>query len=151
LRFIGLFFLALLAFFGFSLVVYGTDATTAGRYLVPPQILPGLGVLYLCALLTAIATAKKFNASIFLMSLNKFISQKIGKTEREKLRNMFLLLTFFLIAFSMTSGTTPMYRALAANYLVSLLVNILVSGIASLGLLGWLSSLFISNQSKEKS
>lgn len=151
MRLFELFCVALLAIFGFTLVVYGTGATTVDRYLVPPQILPGLAVLHLAALLSAITIARKINLTIHFIGLRKFIAQKIGEPEREKLRNMFLLLTFLVIAFSMTRGVTPMYRALATNYLICVFVNIFVSAIASLGLFGWLSSLFISNQLKEKS
>jgi len=142
--------LATVAILGLSFVVIGTGASTVDRYLVPPQILPGLGVLYFCAVLTAIGTAKSDNSTFVLTRLKETIAKKIGGAEREKLRNMALLLTFLMVAFAMIQGTTPMYRGLATNYLASLFINVLSSIVAAVGIFGWLASLFISKQSRRK-
>lgn len=135
---------------GLTLVVLGTGATTVDRYLVPPEILPGLAILYLCALLTAFITSKKDSSTSFFKRLKEMVVRKIGGSERNNLRNMVLLLTFFTVTFSMTQGTTPMYRVFATNYPLGLFTNIVVSVISSIGLFGWLTSLFLSKQSKEK-
>lgn len=118
---------------------------------MPPQMLPGLAILYLCALLSAFLTAQKVSATHSIEKIRKMVILRIGKSERTNLRNMVLILTFLMIAFAMTRGSTPMYRVLVTNYTFSLLINIFISLLASIGLFGWLSALFISKQSKEKS
>lgn len=142
--------MALLAVSGLFFIILGTSASTVERYLVPPQILPGLGILYLCAVMTAVATAKQSISTLVLGKLRTFVVKKIGEPERKAQRNAFVLLTFLIVAFAMTSGTTPMYSALVTNYFASLFLNLLVSTIAAIGLFGWLSSLILS-KSQEKS
>ena len=135
---------------GLTFVGIGTGATTVDRYLVPPEILPGLVILYVCALLTALVTVKKNSSTSVFSRLKKMINRKIGEAERNNLRNMFLLLTFLIVAFSMTRGVMPIYREFATNYYLGLFTNIVISVISSIGLFSWLASLFISKQSKEK-
>lgn len=139
-----LFLLTLLATIGFLLIILGTGASTVDRYLAPPQILPGLGVLYICAVLTAFVVVRQSSSSIFSARLRAFVATRIGESERKAQRNGFVLLTMLTITFAMTHGTTPMYRALATNYSASLFINLLVSTISAIGLFGWLSSLFLS-------
>lgn len=143
--------LAMITIFGLLLVIYGTDKSSVNRYLSPPEILPGLGVLYLFSALMAVTVARKKHSIKFLVELRKLIKNKVGEPERDKQRNMFILLTFSSIVFSMTPGATPMYRELVANYFASLLINILTSTIAAVGLFGWLCSLLLSKQSKDES
>lgn len=145
------YFLITIGILGLILVIQGTGATTVDRYLIPPQILIGVAVLYFCALLTAIGVTSRTGLIRPLQNLRRMVIQKIGEKERGKLLNMVLILTFLLIAFSMTRGSTPMYRLIATNYIFSVLINVLVSVIASVGLFCWLSSLLISKQMKEKS
>lgn len=151
LKLIKIALLIIFAILGVALVVFGTSITTVDRYLIPPQILPGLAVLYFCSLLVAIITVRENCSISFLRWLKEIVVRKIGAQERDKLRNMVLILTFFMVAFSMTRGVTPMYRVIANNYFISLFINILVSVISSIGLFGWLSSLYMSKQSKEES
>lgn len=131
-----------LAAAGVGLVVFGTGSNGARGYLVPPQILPGLCVLYACAVLAAVAVSTvKSSASLFTRP-NKFVANRIDEAGRKAQRNMFLLLTFFIILSStMTDGAPAMYRALTTNYPISLFANLLVSVIASVGLFGWLATL----------
>lgn len=134
---------------GLHLIINGTGATTVGRYLIPPEILPGLGVLYMCAILTSVLIARKDNTTHFLMTMRNIVREKIGEAGRHKQRNMFLLLTILLVGFAMTNGTTAMYRVLATHYFASLLINLLTSMIAAIGLFGWLCSSILSKQSKD--
>jgi hypothetical protein len=139
--------LVVVAILGLTFIVLGTGLSTVGRYLAPPQMLPGLATLYFCAALTAIVTAKCGDSTVFLKRLRETIVKKVGEAEREKLRNMVLLLTFLMVAFAMIHGTTPMYQAFATNYLASLFTNLLVSAVCAVGLWAWLASFFISKQS----
>lgn len=144
-------FLAGLAILGIIFVIIGTGASTVGRYFSPPEILPGFIVLNFCALLMAGSTAKKISSFTFLKKFREFIVKKINRSEREKLRNMVLILTFFIVAFSMTKGVNSRSQVFANNYYFGLIINVSSSILDSIGLFGWLSSLLISKQSKEKS
>lgn len=141
--------LTALLILGLGLIAVGTGVKSVDRYLLPPEILPGLGTLYLCALLAAGAISMAKGPTSSFLWVRAEISKKIGESERKKLRSMFLVLTFLIVAFAMTPKASAMYQSLVRNYPVSLFANFLVSIIASAGLFGWLSSLFISKATKE--
>lgn len=143
--------MALLVISGLFLIILGTGASTAERYLTPPQILPGMGVLYLCAVMTAFAMAKQNILTSVLAKLRAFVVKKIGEPERKAQRNAFVLLTFLIVASSTIHGVAPMYRAFATNYLAGVFTNLLLSIVVAISLFGWLSSYLLSKQSKEKS
>lgn len=151
LAWVWLIVLAAIAALGFALVLRGTRISSVDRFLIPPEILPGLAILCVGSLVGALTVAKFSDRVPQLKGLRNWISSHIGKPEREKQRNMFLVLTVLLLAFSMTSGTTPMYRFLVMNFVFSAFLNLLISSIAALGLFGWMCSFLISIKPKGKS
>lgn len=144
-------FLAVLAILGLSFIIIGTGASTVGRYMASPKILPGIAILDFSALLMAVTIAKKNSSFLVLRRLKEFIIKKMGQPERENMRNMVLMLTSFTIAFSMAKGVNLRSQIFANSYFFGLFANVFMSLITSIGVFCWLSSLFISKQSKEKS
>ena len=137
---------------GFMLIILGTNASTGGRYLMPLQILPGVGALYLSAVLVSIAVVRANESTRTLKKIRVFVIKRIGgQMARERQRNMFLLLTICFAVLGSADGVTRMYSQLSMNYFVCLLINLIVSMIASFGLFGWLASLLISKQLEKQS
>lgn len=136
---------------GLGLIVFGTGINSVDRYLVPPEILPGLAVLYLSTLLAAVAIFKVKSSTSLCVWLRDEVSKKVDQADGKKLRTMFLVLTCVIVALAMTPKASAMYRVLVTNYPVSLFANLLVSIIANAGLFGWLASLFVSKPSRNNS
>ncbi|MGH9876381.1 MAG: hypothetical protein ACREBU_08960 [Nitrososphaera sp.] len=140
-----------LAIAGLYLVVMGTTDVTAGRFLIPPEILPGVGVIFFDAVLIGFAAVRLTNSTFAFSKLRQIVMKKIGESEGKKLRNMALLLTFCIFGFSMTRGVTPMYRVLGGSFALSLVINIFISILGAIGVFGWVASLCMSKNREEKS
>ena len=140
---------AILAALGVYLLVVGTTDATAGRFLIPPEILPGVGVILFDAALVGFFTVRLMRPKFFFSKCNQLIKKKVGHTESQKLRNMALLLMLCIFGLAMTQGTTPMYAALSGNFILSLMVNIFISLITAIGIFGW-SAYFFTPKNQEK-
>lgn len=147
---IWLIFLILLAFGGLYLVIYGTGASTVSRYSFPPQILPGVALLYIFAFGLAGTVVKKPSVFPSFLNLRRFMADRLNVKSASSLKNMVLLLTFLMVAFAFTDGSSLRTPLFAKTYFFGLFINIFNSLISSFGVFGWSVYLFLSKNTKEK-
>ena len=150
LEIIGLVFLILIVIGGVYLIITGTGAAAIGRYMAPPQILPGVVLVYIFAVALAFAIVKNFFSFSFAIELRKTMLHKLNPNSAERLRNMALLLTFFIVAFAMTEANSLRTPSFARSYVFGLFVNIFSAVVSSVGVFGWSAYLFLSKNTKEK-
>lgn len=143
--------LILLMIGGLYFVIERTNAAAVGRYISPPNIFLGVVLLYVFSVVLAYAIVNEMVSFSFLIELRKSLIHKLNEANAEKLRNMALLLMFFMVAFSMTESSNLRIPSFAKTIVFGLFVNIFSAMVSLVGVFGWAAYLFLSRNTREKS